>query len=65
MPPFLLGDFRSVFRQRIAASFGDCEILSGPYPFSDARVIAFHDIPGTSEFVQLTILTPTGGNGEH
>jgi hypothetical protein len=28
-------------------------------------VIAFHDIPGTPELVQLAILTPTGGNSEH
>src|SRR5437879_4300845 len=78
MSSVLLGDFcfaqgvslvasrqSTMFRQRGAASHGDRESLSGPSSFGDARVIAFHDIPGTPELVQLAVLTPTGRNGEH
>src|ERR1700730_5704339 len=57
-------DFGTVFRQRRSASLGDRQSLSGPCAFSDARVIAFHDISGTSELVQLAILTTAGRNGE-
>ena len=78
MPPVLFGDFcfdqraslaasrqSTLFRQRNAASLGDRQSPSRPCPFGDARVIAFHDIPGTPELVQLSVLTATGGNGEH
>ena len=65
MSPLLLGNFCTMFRQRSAASLGDRQSLSRPSPFGDARVIAFHDIPGTPELVQLAILTPAGRNGEH
>jgi hypothetical protein len=54
-----------MFRQRSAASLGDRQSLSRPCPFGDARVIAFHDIPGTPELVQLPVLTTAGRNGEH
>src|SRR5260221_10132209 len=65
MPTFFPGDFGTVFRQRGASSLGDRQSLSRPCSCGDGRVIAFHHVPGTSEFVQLAILTPTGGNGEH
>jgi len=68
MPPLLFGDFcfaqraslaasrqSTVFHQCSTASLGDRESRSGPCPVSNARVIAFHDIPGTSELVQLAI----------
>src|ERR1700751_1216158 len=65
MSPLLLGNFCTMFRQRSAASLGERQSLSRPRPFGDARAIAFYDIPGTPEFVQLPVLTPAGGNGEH
>src|SRR5580700_695635 len=78
MPTLHLGDFGFAQRASIAASrqstmfhqcgtarLGDRQSLSRPCPFGDARVIAFHDVPGTSELVQLAVLTPAGGNGEH
>src|SRR5438552_1507755 len=65
MPSLLLGEFGAVLGQRSAASIGDREGLSRPRPFGDARVIAFHDISGTSELVQLAILTTAGRNREH
>jgi hypothetical protein len=54
-----------MFRQRSAASLGDRESFSRPCSCGDARVIAFHDIPGTAELVQLHVLATTGSNGEH
>jgi hypothetical protein len=65
MPTFFPGDFGTVFRQRGAASLGDRESLSRPSPFGDGRVVAFHDISGTSELIQFSILTPTGCYCEH
>jgi hypothetical protein len=65
MSPLLLSDFGTVFHQRSTASLGDRQSLSSLCPFGDARVVAFHDIPGTPELVQLAVLTAAGGNGEH
>jgi hypothetical protein len=55
--PTLHGEFSTALGQRRSASFGDRESLSRPCPLGDARVIAFYDVPGTAELVQLTVLT--------
>ena len=57
--PTLLGEFSTALGQRRSTSLGDRESLSRPCPFGDARVIAFRDVPGTPEFVQLAVLTTT------
>ena len=54
-----------MFRQRGASSLGDRESLSGPCPFGHARVVAFDDISGTTEFIQFPVLTTASGDSEH
>jgi hypothetical protein len=43
----------------------DRQSLGGPGTFGDARVVAFHDISGTPQLIQLAVLTTAGRNGKH
>jgi hypothetical protein len=65
MPNLLLGEFATMLGKCRPSGFGDGESLSGPSTFGYTRVIALHDVSGTSELVQLSLLTAAGRNGEH
>jgi hypothetical protein len=66
MSPLLLGDCGTVFHQCGTASLGDRQSLSRSSPFGDAGMVALHDVSGTPESIQLSVLTAAaGGNGEH
>jgi len=60
-----LRHFSTILGQRCPTGFGDRESLGGPAIFSDARVIAFHDVSRAAQLVQLSVLTTAGRNGEH
>src|SRR5437899_1776421 len=64
-PTLLLGGFSPVLLKRRSPSLRDRESFSGPCPFGDAGTVALHNVSGTPEVIQLSVLTPTGGNGEH
>src|SRR5438105_1216741 len=65
MPPLFLGDFGTIVGKCCPPELRDRERLSRPCTFGDARMVAFHDVPGTAEFVRLAVLTTTRSDREH